>query len=248
MRNLLLAALIVIGSSPAWAGSFGDANKAYSTGNFDLAVRGYEEQLAQGTVHEDLYYNLGNAYFRLGRLGPAIYNYERALLLAPGMPDAAYNLEVARAAVAEKVRDRMAGAEQDPRWIRMVKAFTISELTLWLLGLNLLFFSLLLVLRFLDSGFRRSVLTVLTAFVGLGLLLFATLFAGNIYARERIETGVILPDQIVMREGQGVQTAERGLLHAGLRVRVLETRGEWMRIRLSNGVEGWIKGEQVGVL
>ncbi|MBT8495987.1 MAG: tetratricopeptide repeat protein [Deltaproteobacteria bacterium] len=247
MRILLVAAFFSL-TAQAAAGTIQDANKAYSTGNFDAAARGYEEQVARGVVHEDLYYNLGNAYFRLGRLGPAIYNYERALLLAPGMPDATYNLEVARSAVAEKVRDRMAGAEQEPRWMRMVNAFTISELTMWLLVTNLLLFALLVALRFLDTGFRRSVLMVLTAFVAVALLAFASLFGGNIYARERVQTGVVLPDQIAMREGQGEQTAERGLLHAGVRVRVLETRGKWMRIRLSNGVEGWIVRDQVGVL
>jgi len=247
MRVLLaiIALLVPVGAS---AGTFQDANNAYSAGNFDVAANGYQSLLGGDRVHEDLYYNLGNAQFRLGKLGPAIYNYERALQLAPGMSDASYNLEVARAAVAEKVRDRLAGAEKASGWSRLVNTFTISELTVWVLGGNLLFFVLLIALRFLDSGFRRSVLMVVTGFVGVALLVFAGLFAGSIYERERMTTAIVLPDQVAMREGQGEGTAERGLLHAGLRVRVLETRGDWVRIRLNNGVEGWLPSSQVGVL
>lgn len=249
LRSLLAFTFLSwVAPTIASAASLEDANRLYTAGEFDDARDAYRELVASGVDSEDLYYNLGNAHFRLGALGPAIYSYERALRLDPDMSDARYNLEVARSAVGEKIRDRLEGAERQSRWVRMARHFTISELTVGVLALNALFFGLLIALRFLVSGFRRSVLRVLSAFVGVALLASAALLGGNIYLRERVDEGIVLPDQASLREGNSADTAERGQVHAGLKVRVVETRGPWTRVRLSNGVEGWLEGDQLGRL
>jgi len=252
MRKLALAiatvALAMTIARSAGAESAADANRAYVQGDFAAAARAYESLVIEGVEDEDLYYNLGNAYFRLGDLGRAIFNYERALRAEPGMPDAVYNLEVAHGAVAERVRDRLKGAEAESWWIRATSTLSTTQLiVLFVLG-DFLFFGLLIVLRFLASGFRRSVLSVLTGFVGVALLASAVLLAGDIYVRERLPSAIVLPEVLMLREGRGTETAERGQLHAGLRVRVLDTEKEWVLIRLANGVEGWVEARHLGVL
>jgi len=226
----------------------GDANRAYLDGDLEKAISGYERLVADGVTHEDVYYNLGNSYFRVGKLGTAIYNYERALDMHPGMADAVYNLEVARAAVATRIRDRLKGAEKEPWWVRVLQFLTISQLTVLVVVCNLLLFGLLVVLRFLESGFRRAVLLVLTSSLAIALLVSSGLLGGSIYLRESRTVAVVLPDQVVLREGIGDDSAERGQLHAGLRVVVIDRRGDWVLVRLSNGVDGWVEAKHVGVL
>jgi hypothetical protein len=245
----LVAALLLL-----WPGrgraesSYERASAAYKAGQFDDAVRAYEALVAAGIAHEDLYYNLGNAYFRSGKLGLAIYNYERALRLEPAMEDAQYNLAVAREVVAEKVVDRLKGAETDPLWMRVATFFTVGQLTLVFLVLNAGFFAGLIVARVLATGLARTALVVMSSFAGATLLCVAVLLAAHVYLLERVAFGIVLADQVVMREGADEHMAERGQLHAGLRVRILGREPGWMRVRLANGVEGWLPDAAVGPL
>src|SRR5438045_7104192 len=80
------------GQNPAFA----KANEAYSAGRFQEAVEGYQSLASSGQWSANLFYNLGNAWFRLGNFGEAILNYERALALDPHHPEAAANLVLVR--------------------------------------------------------------------------------------------------------------------------------------------------------
>jgi tetratricopeptide (TPR) repeat protein len=255
MRALLLAGALAVGlvaaPPPASARSaqeaWSAANLAYQEGRFSEAAALYEDVVAAGILHEHLFYNLGNAYFRTGRLGPAIYNYERALAMRPGLGDARYNLDVARDTVAERVVDRLKGAEIERLWIRIATTFATGQLTVAFLTLNFLFFGLLTVLRFLPTGLTRTALIVSDAFIVTALAATLFVFALHIYHLERVTTGIVLADEVQMREGPG-DFAGREQLHPGLRVRILGSDGDWTRIRLSNGGEGWVPAHTVGAL
>ncbi len=246
-----LAMLVVMLSMPsvAGAGDFGDANEHYEDGRFEQAREGYEAIAARRVSNEQLFYNLGNTYFRLGRLGPAVYNYERALRIEPGFEDAQYNLRVAREVIGERFGSRLKGAEVPPLWVRITTFASIANLSFLLLGLNVLFFGILIGLRFLDDGFVRISLIVTNAFVFASLVITVALLVGQAYFLERVSIGVVLPDQVVMREGADERRAERGLLHPGLRVEIVGSDpGGWLRVRLSNGVDGWVKKQAIGRL
>src|SRR3954466_12084952 len=75
---------------------FGKANQAYAEGRFDEAASGYESLIRSGNWNANLFYDLGNARYRLGDFGQAILNYERALALDPRHPEADANLRLAR--------------------------------------------------------------------------------------------------------------------------------------------------------
>jgi hypothetical protein len=247
--GLVLAACLASGVAVATESSeFGDANRAYADGRYPEAIALYEDLVSHGVVHEDLFYDLGNAYFRAGQLGPAIYSYERALRVAPDFDDARFNLEVARAEVAARVADRLTGAETDPLWMRVVSYFSLSQLAVAFLCLDALLFAALVALRFLSVGFARTALAASVVFLSLATAGSLGLLTGQIYLVERVEQGVVLADQVVMREGPDHSLAERGQLHPGLRVRIIDQQEGWLRIRLANGVDGWVPVETVGRL
>ena len=84
----------------AWAEPFDDANAAFKSGNFEKAAEQYESILKSDGPSAAIYYNLGNAYQRLGEFGSAILAYERAKLITPRDPDLRANLDRARKAVS----------------------------------------------------------------------------------------------------------------------------------------------------
>ena len=259
MRRAGLILIVVAAGLGAWLpsargeGSYAAARDAYLAQDYAEAARQYEALVAGGIRNEELFYNLGNAYYRLAAseddmLGRAILNYERALRLSPELDDARYNLAVARDAVTAKVVDRTEEAEGDPMWIRIATTFTISQLTLGFLILDVVFFAALIVLRFLASGFVRSALVVATAFVGVGAAAVGALLWAHVHFVDNIELGIVLPDETQLRDAARRPATDGALLHAGLRVHVVKREPGWVRVRLANGHEGWLPDAAVGEL
>jgi hypothetical protein len=146
------------------------------------------------------------------------------------------------------VADRLAGAETEPLWVRAVTVFSLSELALALLALDGLLFGLLIAVRFLAVGFARAALIAVAVFVAAAAFGDVALLAGQVYLVERVEQGIVIADRVVMREGPDHALAERGQLHPGLRVRILDQDRDWLHVRLANGVDGWLKSEVIGRL
>lgn len=240
------------------APSYADANNAYKEGKWDVAVAQYEALVAAGIVHPDLYYNLGNAYFRCatesvemkcpGGIGHAIFNYERALRLQPDLRHARENLRLARETVATRWEDRLKDAESDPLWMKVVTFLSIGKLTIMFLVFDVLLFAGLTVNRFLAIGLTRTALRVTNSFAAVGLLLSTLLLAGHIYFLEEKRMGIVLPDQLQMREGTDPRSAERAQIHAGLRVEIIDREPGWLRVELANGHEGWVPVDAIGEL
>lgn len=246
-RVLALFLLCVLYVGSAEAASLGAGNAAYQNGDYISAIGEYESLIAEGIVHEDLYYNLGNANFRAGRFGHALFNYERALRVAPGQEDSLYNLAVAREVVAQSGENRLEGAEKDPWWVRASVSFSIASITFVLLLCNLLLFGGLVWLRFMVAPLLRTCMIVMCVFLGAfaatsGLLLF-----GHTYTNDKIHNGIVTADLTIMREGPDATLEERGQLHPGLRVSVIRDSPEWLLVRLANGVEGWVPRASIGL-
>jgi tetratricopeptide (TPR) repeat protein len=221
-------------------------NDAYFKGDYPAAVAAYEQLDRQGVVSPDLYYNLGVAYFRQGSLGRAVWSFERAAALEPEDEDIRFNLTQTRKLAERRVRDKIEGAEREAIWIRAVTYFTASQMTWLFLLLYLGCFGLLFLWRRARDA-SRAVLGAGAALLGVGALLSGLLLAGRA-ALDRLPFGVVLPDVVAVREGADPNYRTSFQVHAGLRVRLLERDQEWLRIRLANGLEGWVRDQDVGQL
>jgi tetratricopeptide (TPR) repeat protein len=228
--------------------TFRRGNDAYFHGRYAEAVAAYEQVAALGVRSEDLYYNLGNAYAKAGQMGSAIYNYERALELDPSQEDVQFNLKAARESAKKRGEDRLVGAEGMPLWMRAVQPFTVGGLSWLFLGLYVSLFGLLMALHFVPPGFARVGLLALTSFWGLGALGAGALLGGRLYLAERVEQAIVLPDRAEVKEGPDPNYQSVFDLHAGLRVRINEKEQDWVRVRLANGLEGWIRERDLGRL
>jgi hypothetical protein len=240
-----LVAWALFAAAPAFAAlpseTFARANRAYAEQKYDAAISAYEELLRTGIENDELYYNLGNAYFRAGKLGPAVLSFERALRLAPRFEDARYNLEVARELAGVRFgKDTLKGVSEDPWWVRAANWLTLSELVWAFLALDLLFFAVLVVARFLSDGFLRTGLVVGDVFAGLSGVLVGALLFGHIYFLDHVRSSIVVTNEVTMREGPDPTRREMPKLHAGHRVVWLRESNGWVRIRLANRVEGWV--------
>jgi hypothetical protein len=221
-------------------------NEAYLHGDYAAAVTAYEGLDRQGVVSGDLYFNLGDAYFRKGALGPAIWAFERAVALDPGDEDARFNLDQARKLAAGRAQDRLQGEQHEAAWIRVVTSISPGLLTLMFVLLYVgTFVGLTLWRRARDE--LRATSAAVVAVLATGALLTGALVFGRVQL-ERTPFGVVLPDAVAVKEGADVNYRTSFDVHAGLRVRVVERDQDWLRIRLGNGLEGWVRRADVGSL
>ena len=248
--TLALALAIVFASGTARADRLEEAwkrgNDAYLHGDYDAAVAAYEELDREDVVSPDLFFNLGDAYSKKGALGPAIWAFERAAALDPDDEDIRFNLEQTRKLAARQARDKIEGEDRDPLWIRAVTALSPSAETWGFLALYLGFFALLFARR-RASDDARPALGASAAILAVMTLLAGGALAGRAVL-ERVPFGVVLPDALAVKEGADVNYKTGFQIHAGLRVRLLERDQDWLRIRLANGLEGWVRTKDVGRL
>ncbi len=228
--------------------TFRRGNDAYFHGRYQEAVGAYEQVVALGVVSPDLFYNLGNAYLKSEQLGAAIYNYERALELDPSQDDVRFNLGVAREAARKKGEDRLAGVEAQPFWMRVAGQVTVNWASWLFLALYVSLFALLIVLHFVQPGFLRVGMWAGFAFVGLAMVVAGALLGARLYLADRVEQAIVLPDVVQVKEGPDPNYQSVFGVHAGLRVRVTEKEQDWVRIRLANGLEGWVRERDLGRL
>jgi tetratricopeptide (TPR) repeat protein len=248
---ILLLALVLLLSARGARADLLDAawkrgNDAYLHGDLAGAIAAYEQLDRQNVASRDLYYNLGVAHFRQGSLGRAIWSFERALEIDADDEDARFNLGQARKLAERRVLDKIESAEREPLWIRVVTSFTASTETWLFVGVYLGCF-VLLFLRRRAADDSRAALTAGAAILGTGALLAGALLLGRVNL-DRIPFAIVLPDMVAVKEGADTSYRTSFEVHAGLRVRVLDRDQEWVRVRLANGLEGWLRAEDVGRL
>jgi len=223
---LLFCALPARAAQPPAA--FEAANQAYSQGDFKAARDGYETLVKEGNRSANLFYNLGNAEYRLGEKGRAILAYERALALDPSHPEAKANLERLRGETSARVAEP-AFWEKALLWPEKAshgRAAWMAAAAFWVLC-----FSLLPVF-----GKRRP------AWVLAALALTIVAWAGGAAAWEatRGAAWIVTGSDVRARTAPADSSKAAGTLPQGSLVRLLMERGEWLYAVLPDGSRGWI--------
>jgi hypothetical protein len=213
--------------------------------DYPAGIEGYEALLRGGWGSADVLFNLGTAHLRQGRLGLAVLYLERALRSDPGDADARANLEAAR-----KLRvDKLVGAPEEsggeePFASRLASytrgdAWALAFLVLWVSG------ALALLARRLGPARARLGLPLLLG--GLTAVAAAIPCGAVTGLHAWLETGahdaVIVAPHLPVREGPQESFKTGFEVHEGLTVRLLDRDGRFARIRLGNGLQGWVPAE-----
>jgi tetratricopeptide (TPR) repeat protein len=213
---------------------------AYKSGDFDQSVTAFETLAGRGIRNGKLFYNLGNACLKQDRLGHAVLWYERALRLMPDDPDLKFNYDYA----LSLTRDERGPSESPLLRILFFWKYLFAPKQLqWLSIIFNGIFWLVLILR---QILKRSRLKTLSYGVFLLAAVSTLTVVYNAYEAAYVREGVILAAEAPVRSGLTDQATELFLLHAGAKVRIEREKGDYYRIRYSEGKIGWIEKSEVG--
>ena len=219
-------------------GVFFEANRAYSNQDFQEAMDGYCRLIEGGSASGHLYYNLGNAWFHLGRLGEAILAYERARLLIPRDSDLAFNLTQARDQTRDEIGDTAAVSFLDILGIENVsryEAFAVFAL------LNVLFFAVLCLRIFRKAEWTYYLTIFLAIFVGIG----GSVSALKWYESLTDDRAVVIAEEVEVLAGPHPEDTILFKIHEGTVVRHERSEGGWALLRLSKGKRGWTQADKL---
>ena len=224
--------------------TFEKANSAYQSGDYQNAINYYEEILDEGETSAELYYNLGNAHYKLNHVAPSIYYYEKALQLDPTDEDIKNNIEFARNMAIDDIEAvEQTGMNQ---WVNGV--ISIFDFTTWA-GIAIAF-SILFVALFLFYYFSYKPLYKRLLFAGsmlfLVLCIISVVFAfqQQSYIQDN-QYAIIFSEEVEVRDEPNLRGDASFELHEGTKAKVLEDYQEWSRIELSNGVQGWVNSKEL---
>lgn len=228
-----------------------EASVAYNDGNFRKAIEILEQEkkskLSEGLESAELYYNLGNAHFRLNELAEARLYYEKALLLNPGDRDTRHNIDYLKTKIEDKIL--VADTFFLTNWFNAVQ--NIMSSNAW--AIIAIIFFLLLIGSLAAFFFSRSIMLKKTVFyVGIVSVLIVT-FA-NIFAfrqKKKIEyrdTAVIMTGSAQIMSSPDINSKELFILHAGTKVYITKEDRSWLEIEIDNGSVGWVQREKIEVI
>lgn len=223
---------------------FHEANLAYQKQEYSKSVQLYEELLNGGKISAEVYFNLGNSYFKEGNVPKAIINYERAKKLSPDDEDIAFNLKIA----SLKVVDRIDNVPEVfyKRWIRSMA--TILPANTWSIV-----FVIMIWMVFMSAGFyvitHRSSLKKLSfiSCIIFSILAVSTyMMSARSYSISAIEEqAIVISSSVYVKSSPDEKGNDLFILHEGTKVEVLEPFEGWKKIRIANGTIGWLKINEI---
>ncbi len=224
-----------------------EANDLYVKGEYPGAINIYEELLKNYGVSSDVYYNLGNAYYKVNDIAPAILNYERALLLNPGDGDIRFNLEMARL----KTVDKMEPVEAFflLQWISNLRNIYSTNQWAWVGIVSFLLLIVCLVLFFFG---RKILLKKMGFYIGIFCLVLAV--SGNVFAyqqKKRLtdrDVAIVFVPTVTIKGSPDQSGTDIVVLHEGTKVFIKRTLSNWSEVVLEDGNVGWIESRMIEII
>lgn len=219
-------------------------NEAYTQENYKEAADIYEQILAKNQTSFELYYNLGNAYFRLNEIPKSILNYERALQIKPHHSDTHYNLKLAN----QRTLDQISATPPffliqwwiDWRGLLSSTVWSILSILMMAIGITNI------VVWLLGKSRKSRKFGFLIGFSALALSILLVLTAWQRYTYEQDSNMAILfAKEYHLKSGADDSSPSVLLLHEGTKVELLDEIGLWSKVRLPNGEQGWLPIESL---
>lgn len=226
---------------------FEQGNTLYNDGNYTEAIEKYQAILDSGKHSAELYFNLGNAYYKLNNIAPSIYYYEKALQLAPNDPDILNNIAFARNMTIDVV-----DTIPEIGFSKFVKTFTnMFSFDTWAkisVGLVILF-----VILFLGYYFSYTSIKKRLAFVGsLAAVVLACSALSLAFHKYNLDKNdkpaIVFAKESQIKSEPNLRSTEAFKLHEGTKVQILDTVNNWKKIKLADGKTGWIVSDDIKAL
>jgi len=223
------------------------ANDLFVEGKYQDAVTIYEDILNSGYESSDLYYNLGNAYYKQNVISHSILNYEKALLLAPNDDDIYYNLELCNRLVVDKIETLpvffVTGWIQNLRNLFSSNLWAIISIVTF--GLALSFISFYLYskgISFKKVSFWLGFILVILSSIS---FIFSNQQKNSIISGK---TAIVMSPSVTIKSSPDASGTDLFVIHEGTKVSIDDNISDWCEIKLSDGSKGWIKTEDLGII
>lgn len=242
---LLLAVMAVV--LPLQAATMAEADALYANGNYTEAAMQYQTILEEGRVSADLYYNLGNTYYRMGKIADAIIHYERALRLDAGHADAKHNLAFVERLTVDKIDP--VGTIFLVDWWNAICRLTSADVWAYV-SVALFIACLLLVVVYV---FGKQVWLRKTGFSVAIIALFFTVVTALCAMSRQAEldnasVAIVYVPTITIKSSPDSSGNDLFILHEGTKVSIKSTLGEWSEIETEDGNTGWLPTASIVVI
>lgn len=248
MKRITYILTLVLTAQSLWAQTpdeiFTQANTNFRNGKYEKAISQYEQIEKDGYQSAELYYNLGNAYYKLNKIAPSIYNYEKSLMLNPHYEDAQNNLAFAQRMAIDIIEPMPKTLFQR---INETIIYPLSYNTWAWISIIFAFITAGFVIAYyfsFETGIKR--LFFILSFVALGLFLLTT--SMGIKARHHFvndQPAIVFASQVSVKSEPGATSEETFILHEGTKVQIVGEEENWYKIKLADGKIGWLMQNKV---
>ncbi len=241
--NTILAILLTA-TAFAQADQLQKANELYSKDQFKQAIDVYNQILMTNMESPEVYYNLGNAYYKTKQYTLSILNYERAKLLTPDDEDISFNLQVANQHVVDSIQE-LPGIFIVRWWNSLLNSQTTDT---WAILSIVSFIVFLVMLGFYffakTSGVKR-----ITFWAGCFLIMF-TISSWSFAAKQKSrlvnhDYAIVMDPSVTIKSSPSEKGTNLFVIHEGLKIRITDKLGDWLEIRMADGNKGWLLSESI---
>lgn len=229
----------------SWAQNvFETANNLYQKEKFTEAANAYESIITSGKESAEVYFNLGNCYYKLHKVAPAVYNYEKALLLSPNDEEIKTNLDFARKMAIDDIK-----IIPKVGFHKLIQDFTSTyhyDTWAWIaISLAFIFFLFFLGYYFSTTTLKKRIFFsgMFVILLGITLSVSAGIFEKNRLANEN--PAIVFAQITPVKSEPKVSSPDAFILHEGTKVYILESIANWKKIELTDETTGWIESSAI---
>lgn len=218
---------------------FEEANNNYQAQEYSSAVDNYENLLGKGYQSAEIYYNLGNAYFKLNDIPSAILYYEKAKKIAPGDEDIDFNLRIANLQTVDKIEPLPKLFYQE--WYESLSR-GISSGKWAFIAITCSFISVILLVIFvmIDNSFIKKA-SFAVGIISIIIMILSIIIGFDAHSyNTKSDTAIIFAESIYVKSSPDGESTKLFMLHEGTKVEIIDDVGEWYEIKIANGNVGWL--------
>jgi tetratricopeptide (TPR) repeat protein len=223
------------------------ANNAYNQGLYDSAINTYNKVISDGIESGELYYNMGNAYYKNNDVASAILYFEKAKKLLPNDEDIQYNLNIANSMIVDKI-EKVPELFYNTWWNHL---YNIMDTDTWTIFALISFAFLVIAIGFFIISRQRSS-RKLSFYIGVLILVITIASSAMAYQKYYFsienKEAIVFDSSITIKSSPTQNSVDLFVIHEGTKVKIIDSIDNWTEIKIQNGSTGWLPNKAIKVL